>query len=211
MEVLSRDELNVLQMAEKINNPLRKAAFLDRDGVINKDKGYVGRWEDFEFVPGALRGMKLLQNMGYVLVIVTNQSGLARAYYSEEQYQALNRQIYAALKQARIQVGGIYHCPHHPKGVVPELSIHCECRKPAPGLLIRASRDLSLSMQDSLLIGDMPSDIEAARAAGLAKAYAVSSKNFAASATLFDSDGYFDNLLACAKYLVHTHKFAQSQ
>lgn len=200
------DGFSTTALVQRIRKPLRKAAFLDRDGVINKDKAYVSRGEDFEFVPGAIEGMRLLQEAGYALVVVTNQSGLARGYYSEAQYQALSQRMLTALKEGEVELAGIYHCPHHPKGVVPELSISCDCRKPAPGLLMQAARELNLSLQDSLLIGDKPSDIQAARAAGLAKAYAVFSDNPESVAEPMLADGHFDNLLACAHYLVHSHQ-----
>lgn len=197
------DGFSTSALVQRIRKPMRKAAFLDRDGVINKDKAYVSRWEDFEFVPGAIEGMRLLQGAGYALVVATNQSGLARGYYSEAQYQTLTQQMLLALKQEGVELAGVYHCPHHPKGTVPELSISCGCRKPAPGLLVQAARELNLSLQDSLLIGDKPSDIQAARAAGVAKAYAVASDNPESVAEPLQADGHFDDLMACAQYLMN--------
>lgn len=200
------DGFSTTALVQRIRKPLRKAVFLDRDGVINKDKAYVSRWEDFEFVAGAIEGMRLLQGAGYALVVVTNQSGLARGYYSEAQYHALTQHMLAALKQEGVDLAGVYHCPHHPKGVVQELSISCDCRKPAPGLLLQTARELNLSLQDSLLIGDKPSDIQAARAAGVGKAYAVSSDNSESASEPLRADGHFDNLLACAQYLLQSNQ-----
>lgn len=199
------DGFSTTALVQRIRTPLRKAAFLDRDGVINKDKAYVSRWEDFEFVPGSIEGMRLLQEDGFALVVVTNQSGLARGYYSEAHYQALTQQMLAALKQGGVELARVYHCPHHPEGVVPELSINCDCRKPAPGLLVQAARELNLSLQGSVLIGDKPSDIQAARLAGLGKAYMVDSDNPESTIEQVNADGYFDSLWACAKYL-HQNK-----
>lgn len=199
------DGFSTTALVQRIRKPLRKAAFLDRDGVINKDKGYVSLWDDFEFLTGAIEGMRLLQEAGYALVVVTNQSGLARGFYTQTQYQSLTHQMSATLKREGVQLAGVYHCPHHPKGVVPELSIRCDCRKPAAGLLVQAARELNLSLQDSLLIGDKPSDIQAARAAGVSKAYAVSSDNPEIGAEPLQADGYFDGLLACAQYLTHSN------
>lgn len=193
-------------LVKRIRKPLRKAAFLDRDGVINKDKAYVSCWEDFEFVPGAIEGMKLLQGAGYALVVVTNQSGLARGYYSEAQYNALTQRMSTVLNRTGVELAGVYHCPHHPNGVMAELSVSCNCRKPAPGLLLQAASELNLSLQDSFLIGDKPSDILAARAAGVAKAYAVSSDNPESVLEHMQADGHFDNLLACAQYLLQSHQ-----
>jgi rfaE bifunctional protein nucleotidyltransferase chain/domain len=200
------DGFSTTALVQRIRQPLRKAVFLDRDGVINKDKGYVGRWEDFEFIPGAIEGMRLLQKAGYTLVVVTNQSGLARGYYVEAQYQALTQQMLAAIKQGGVELARIYHCPHHPEGVVPELTIICDCRKPAPGLLVKAALELNLSLPDCMLIGDKSSDIQAARAAGVGKAYVVSSDNPENLANPTHADGNFDNLLACAQYLTRNHQ-----
>ena len=98
-------------------------------------------------------------------------------------------------------MAGVYHCPHHPKGQVPELAIDCACRKPAPGMLLQAARELGLSLPDSLLVGDKASDIEAARAAGVGHAYLVQSDNPESGATPTDADGDFANLLDCATQL----------
>lgn len=199
------DGFSTTALVKRIRQPLppvlRKAAFLDRDGVINQDKAYVHRWEDFEFVPGAIEGMRRLQEAGYVLVIVTNQSGLARGYYTEAQYQTLTAALRKHLSSQGVQLAGIFHCPHHPKGSVPELAIDCDCRKPTPGMLLHAARVLGLSLSDSLLVGDKASDIEAARAAGVGRAYLVQSDNPESGATPTDADGYFASLLDCATQL----------
>jgi len=194
----------VRRIREPAAPPLRKAAFLDRDGVINRDKAYVHRWQDFEFVPGAIEGMRLLQDAGYALVVVTNQSGLARGYYSEADYQALTAQLREHLGREGVQLAGVYHCPHHPKGTVPGLAIDCDCRKPAPGLLLQAARELGLSLADSLLIGDKPSDITAARAAGLAQAILVDSDNPESTAAGAQPDLHFSHLLEAARWLCQT-------
>lgn len=204
------DGFSTTALVQRIRAPLRKAVFLDRDGVINKDKAYVGRWEDFEFVPGAIEGMQMLQASGFTLVVVTNQSGLARGYYGEAQYQALTKQMLAVLLQHGVEVAGVYHCPHHTQGLIPELSVVCGCRKPEPGLLIQAARELKISMQESILIGDKPSDIQAARAAGVAKAYAVSSDNPESAFGSMQADGNFDDLLECAKYLAQEYEYEKS-
>lgn len=155
--------------------PLRPAAFLDRDGVINIDSAYLSRWEDFQFVPGSVEAMRQLQQAGYALVVVTNQSGIARGYYSEDDYQQLTRQMRAALQAQGVALAGVYHCPHHPSGKVPELAVDCDCRKPAPGMILQAARELQLDLPASLLVGDKGSDIQAARAAGVGRAYLVHS------------------------------------
>lgn len=201
------DGFSTTALVQRIRKPqgalqvLRKAAFLDRDGVINKDRAYVHRWEDFEFVPGAVEGMRRLQEAGYMLIVVTNQSGLARGYYTEVQYQALTHQLRQELKYQGVKLAGVYHCPHHPNGTVPYLAIECDCRKPAPGLIIQAARELGISLADSIMIGDKPADIEAARAAGVARAYQVDSDNPESSPQTSAADGHYPNLLSCVTYL----------
>ncbi len=191
-------------VSERATTTLRQAAFLDRDGVINQDKAYVHRWEDFAFMPGAVEGMRRLQDAGYALVIVTNQSGLARGYYTEAEYQTLTQRLLSELQQQGVKVEGVYHCPHHPKGSVAQWAVDCDCRKPAPGLILQAAAELGLDLSNSILVGDKPSDIEAARAAGVGKAYRVDSDNPESgddSASQALSDGRFANLLACATHL----------
>ncbi len=180
----------------------RQAAFLDRDGVINLDRAYVSRWEDFEFVPGAIDAMRRLKQAGYALVVVTNQSGIARGYYSEAQYQALTAAMKQALADAGAAVDAVYHCPHHPKGQLAELAIDCDCRKPAPGMILRAAKDLNLSLADSILVGDKPSDIEAARAAGVGRAYIVQSDNAESTTGLAGADAAHADLQSCVAALL---------
>ncbi len=205
------DGFSTTALVQRIRQPLqpqpslRKAAFLDRDGVINKDKAYVHRWEDFEFVAGAIEGMRALQAAGYALVVVTNQSGLARGYYTEAQYQQLTAALKDELARQGVLLDGVYHCPHHPKGSVEALAINCDCRKPAPGLLLQASSELGLALGESLLIGDKPSDIEAARAAGVGRAYLVASDNPESGANPAMADGHFASLLDCATHLFPAH------
>jgi rfaE bifunctional protein nucleotidyltransferase chain/domain len=201
------DGFSTTRLVHRIRQPmLRKAAFLDRDGVINRDKGYVYRWEDFEFMPGAVDGMRRLQNAGYQLVIVTNQSGIARGFYSEQQYQQLSAFLLDKLADLGVKISGIFHCPHHPEGSVPAYAIDCDCRKPAPGMIARAARELGLSLLDSMLIGDKDSDITAARAAGVGRAYLVASDNPESSSKLLNADGHFANLLECAEQLFPLNK-----
>lgn len=144
----------------------RKAAFLDRDGVINIDHGYVYRWDDFEFVPGAIAAMRRLQQAGYALVVVTNQSGIARGMYGEADLQALNQRMLQHLLEHDVQVTGIEYCPHLPEAQVAAYRQPCDCRKPAPGMLLRATAELSLDLRRSIMVGDRPSDVAAGRAAG---------------------------------------------
>ena len=181
---------------------MRRAVFLDRDGVINVDRGYVHRPEDFEFLPGVLDAAARLSSGGWALVVVTNQSGIARALYSEEAYRVLTRHMEQAFIRAGAPLAGVYHCPHHPQGRIPALAIDCACRKPAPGLLLRARDELGLSMAESVLVGDKPSDIEAARRAGVGRAYLLCSAPSDPPVGEPLPDGVFDSLARCVDHLM---------
>ncbi len=146
--------------------------------------------------------MRRLKEAGYALVVVTNQSGIARGYYSEQQYQELTAAMRQALAAAGAEVDAVYHCPHHPKGEVAELARDCDCRKPAPGMIRRAAQELGLSLADSLLVGDKPSDIEAARAAGVGRAYLVQSDNAESGQPTTGADACFADLGACVAALL---------
>lgn len=154
------------------------AAFLDRDGVINVDHGYVSSWDQFEFISGVPGALRSLSNMGYELVVVSNQSGIGRGFYAEADLIQLNERINNYLKTAvGIQIGGFYHCPHHPTDAQGEFLTQCECRKPAPGMIHQATRDLDIDVAGSLLVGDKDSDIQAGRAAGIGRLFKVSPAN----------------------------------
>lgn len=145
----------------------RRAAFLDRDGVINLDRGYVYRREDFEFVPGVLAGARRLHELGFLLVVTTNQSGIGRGLYSEADFESLTRWMRGQFEAAGAPLAGVYHCPHHPTEASGTYRRDCECRKPAPGMLLVAARELGIDLAASAMFGDKSSDLEAARAAGV--------------------------------------------
>lgn len=148
---------------------LRKAVFLDRDGVINMDHGYLYRWEDFEFVPGSVDAMRRLQEAGYALVVVTNQSGIARGYYTEADFHHLSAQLCSHLAGEGVVLDAIEFCPHLPGASVLAYARECSCRKPAPGMLLTAAERLGLDLSASVMFGDKPSDLYAARAAGVSR------------------------------------------
>lgn len=151
----------------------RIAAFLDRDGVINLDHGYVHRWKDFAWVPGAVEAMRRLQAAGHALVIVTNQSGVARGLYGEADVLALGERLREHLHGEGIELDAIEYCPHLPAATVPTYAVDCECRKPAPGMILRAARRLGIDLERSVMVGDKRSDIEAAHRAGVGQAFLV--------------------------------------
>ncbi len=147
---------------------LRRAVFLDRDGVLNHDRGHVSRPEDFEWLPGAMQALRTLQGAGWALVVATNQSGIARGLYGPAEYANLTAWIQSELAQHGITLDGVYHCPHLPDAPLAAWRRRCGCRKPAPGMLRRAARDLGLDLSACVMVGDKPTDIAAGRAAGVA-------------------------------------------
>ncbi len=146
----------------------RRAVFLDRDGVLNENRGYVHRPEDFHWLPGAIHALHALKHAGWRLVVVTNQSGIARGLFGPAEYDNLTSWMHADLAAHHVALDGVYHCPHLPDAALAAWCRHCDCRKPAPGMLRRAARDLRLDLAACVMIGDKPSDIAAGRAAGVA-------------------------------------------
>lgn len=144
----------------------RRAAFLDRDGVLNRDFAYVHTRAAFQWVPGALEGARRLAEAGFLLVVVTNQSGIGRGYYTEADFLALTEWMKAEMARAGAPVAGVYFCPHHPEKALPRYRIDCNCRKPKPGMLLQAAADLALDLSSSILFGDKPGDCTAGRLAG---------------------------------------------
>ncbi|MEQ8222182.1 MAG: D-glycero-beta-D-manno-heptose 1,7-bisphosphate 7-phosphatase [Candidatus Eremiobacterota bacterium] len=129
------------------------AIFLDRDGTINIDKNYVYKIEDWEFLPHALEGLQILSLRGYKLVIITNQSGIGRGYYTCHDMEKLHNHVIALLEDKHIAIAGIYYCPHTP-------SDNCSCRKPETELLKKAATDLNINITESYFIGDKTCDIK---------------------------------------------------
>jgi len=182
--------------------PLRPAAFLDRDGVINEERGYVHRVEDLVLLPGVIEGLSALQRAGYVLVVVTNQAGIARGYYSTSQYEAFTSHMTKQLAAQGIQLDAVYHCPHHPDGIADESRLDCECRKPRPGMLRRAAVELDLDLARSVMIGDKRSDVEAGRAAGVRLVALVQSGHAVCAGDAAVADVLLPGLREAAEWIV---------
>lgn len=147
---------------------VRPAAFLDRDGVLNEDHGYTHRVDDLAWMPGAREAIRLLNDRGYRVIVVTNQAGVARGFYDEDAIGTFHAGMQAQLAEAGAFVDAFYHCPYHADGKVPAYTVedHPD-RKPNPGMILRALKDWHVDKDKSFLIGDKPSDMEAARRAGL--------------------------------------------
>ena len=145
---------------------MNRALFLDRDGVINIEVNYLYKTEDFEFVSGILELCKHYQDKGYIIIVVTNQSGIDRGYYSESDFNILTSWMINQFLKYGINIKKVYFCPHHP-----DFSIECECRKPKPGMILDAKNEFNIDLENSILIGDKESDIEAAVCAGVNESY----------------------------------------
>ena len=153
---------------------MTSAVFLDRDGVINVDHGYVSTWERFEFLPGVPDALRALQDAGYLLIVVSNQSGIGRGYYCEADVESLNQAVAQHLgSTVGVTLSEFYHCPHHPTEAEGQFRRQCDCRKPAPGMIRQAVLDHGIDLKTSLLVGDKDSDIEAGRAAGVTRLFKV--------------------------------------
>ena len=150
------------------NRLLKKpAVFFDRDGVLNVDKEYIYRQEDFTWVDGAIDAIKLLNDMDYYVFVITNQSGVARGYYTEDDVIKLHSWMNEELKKSGAMIHGFYYCPHLPEAAIEKYRIQCECRKPAPGMILQAMNEWPVDKEKSFLIGDSGRDVEAAENAGI--------------------------------------------
>src|SRR2546421_6041549 len=142
------------------------ALFLDRDGTLVHPRHYPSRPEDLRLYDGLGPYLRCLQESGFRLVVVTNQSGIARGYFTEANLRQMHEHLAAQLARIGVRLDAIYHCPHHPDGAIPALAVRCTCRKPQPGMVLRAAAALSLDPRHSWLVGDILDDVEAGNRAG---------------------------------------------
>ncbi len=146
---------------------MNKVLFLDRDGIINIDHGYVHSHEEFTFIDGIFDVCLHAINLNYLIIVITNQSGIARGYYTEEQFSQLTQWMKNEFEQKNITITGVFYCPHHPEKGIGKYKRVCECRKPKPGLILQAQNKFDIDITKSIFIGDKLSDMEAAEAAGI--------------------------------------------
>ena len=137
-----------------------KSIFLDRDGVINKEINYLNKIEDFEFISGVFEACQYFENLDYKIIIITNQSGISRGYYTENDFQIITNWMINQFKKNDINILDVFHCPHMPNS-------NCNCRKPMPGMLLEAKNKHNINMKNSWMIGDQKADIIAANTAGI--------------------------------------------
>ena len=146
---------------------MNKAVFFDRDGTLNEEVHYLHKIEDFKWIEGAIDAIKYCNDNGYLAIVITNQSGVARGYYPESDIMKLYDWMNDDLAKHGAHLDGIYYCPHHPTGTVKEYAIECDCRKPKPGMLFKAQKDHNIDLRSSYLIGDSARDVECAKATGV--------------------------------------------
>ena len=151
----------------KLGAGLRKAVFFDRDGTLNKEVNYLYKIEDFVWQPGAVEAVKFCNEQGYLAIVITNQSGVARGMYGEEDIQVLYDWMNEDLAKYGAHLDAIYYCPHHPEGKVLAYRCDCSCRKPKPGMIEYACRRYDIDKANSLMVGDGARDVESAQAAGV--------------------------------------------
>ncbi|MBW8308201.1 MAG: D-glycero-beta-D-manno-heptose 1,7-bisphosphate 7-phosphatase [Candidatus Paracaedibacteraceae bacterium] len=159
-----------------------KALILDRDGVINKDYGYVSTIEQFHFIDGIFDLCQAALAKGYIIIIITNQSGIARGYYTLEDFERLNEWMVAQFDKQSIPIRHVYFCPHHPDSLQPAFAKECECRKPKAGVFYQAAADYNLDLSQSIAIGDKERDMKAAQTAGVGTRILIASAPHCAAA-----------------------------
>ena len=145
---------------------MNKAVFIDRDGTLIKDVPYNTNISLIEFLPGVIEALSLFKKNNYLLVLITNQSGIAKGFFTVDELTVLHDALQQMLMKHEIKLDGIYYCPHHPDGFIEQYTIECNCRKPKPGLILRAVEDLDIDVSISWMIGDILNDVEAGKSAG---------------------------------------------
>ncbi|MDQ5846566.1 MAG: HAD family hydrolase [Acidobacteriota bacterium] len=153
---------------------MNRAVFIDRDGTISEEVGYINHPERFRLFPYAAAAIKQLNQNGWLAIVTTNQAGVARGYFAEDMIHAVHARMTNELEADGARLDGIYYCAHHPSVGDPPYRIDCDCRKPKPGLITRAARDFDIDLNNSWVVGDRYSDIELARNAGVKSALVLS-------------------------------------
>ena len=153
---------------------MKRAVFIDRDGTISEEVGYINHASRFRIFPYSASAIKHLNGSGWLAVLVTNQAGVARGYFTEDMIHTVHDQLELDLKTGGAQLDAIYYCSHHPSVGEPPYRLDCDCRKPKPGLILRAAAEFDIDLEQSWMIGDRYSDIELARNAGVKSAFVLS-------------------------------------
>lgn len=180
----------------------KPAVFIDRDGVLNVDHGYVYEVDEFEFIDGAIEACQEIKKKGYLLVLVTNQSGIGRGYYSEDDFLNVTEWMDWSLADRGVDLDGIYYCPHHPEASIEEYKQECDCRKPAPGMLLTATKELGIDLARSYFVGDKTADVQAGKAAGVGNNILVATGKALTEEGIALADAQFSDLKAFSASLM---------
>jgi D-glycero-D-manno-heptose 1,7-bisphosphate phosphatase len=182
---------------------MHKAVFLDRDGTIVEDVGYLSTPDQIKFIPGAIEAIKKLNEAGYKVVVISNQAGVARGLITEDMLQTIDKTLHRFILNGGAHLDGVYYCPHHPEYGVYPYHQACECRKPHPGLIKRAQRDLNLDLSASYMIGDKATDIEAGKRAGTKTILVLSGRGKEEKEKLKEKPNYVaEDLLSAVKWIL---------
>jgi D-glycero-D-manno-heptose 1,7-bisphosphate phosphatase len=189
----------------------RPAVFLDRDGTINEQMGYINHISRFHLLPGAAEAIQLLNDNRIPVIVVSNQSGLARGYFSRELLDAVHEKMERLLAEQGARVDGVYFCPHHPEAAKEEFRRHCSCRKPGTGMLEQAAKEMNLDLQHSFLVGDRWTDLRCAAKAGctpvlVLTGYGRGDYRFVGPGQDVQPEFVGEDLLQAATWIVHRMK-----
>jgi len=184
----------------------QRGVFLDRDGTINEEVEYLSNVDQLKLIDGVTEAIRLLNNAGYKVVVITNQSGIARGYITEAQVKTIHTELEKMLQKENAYIDGIYYCPHHPDADVDAYKVDCDCRKPKRGMLEQAAKDLDIDLKNSFVIGDKLSDLGAGAAAGCRKilvrtGYGKEMEKELPNAS-FHADHIADDVLKAVKWIV---------
>jgi D-glycero-D-manno-heptose 1,7-bisphosphate phosphatase len=183
-----------------------KAVFLDRDGTINVEVQYLSQVQDFQFIPGVPWALKCLKDAGFLLVVVTNQSGIGRGYYDEADLDSIHSHMHEDLTTFGASIDACYFCPHHPEHGIGDYRQECGCRKPLPGMLQQAALDLDIDLAASFMIGDKLGDVEAGLAAGCTSFLVLTGHGSAQLAGLPAQVRVFPDLLSASEAILAQDK-----
>jgi D-glycero-D-manno-heptose 1,7-bisphosphate phosphatase len=191
--------VNGVVEAKNLKNK-QKAIFLDRDGTINEYRGFVRKPDEFELIPGVANSIKRLNDLGYLVIVITNQPVIARGETTYEELETIHNKMETLLGKDGAYIDGIYYCPHHPdkgfEGEIPELKFDCECRKPKPGLILQATKDFNIDLENSWMIGDSKNDVLAGKNAGCHTALITSNdEDYGQDETIYSIDELIDELM----------------
>ncbi|MBI5400306.1 D-glycero-beta-D-manno-heptose 1,7-bisphosphate 7-phosphatase [Candidatus Saganbacteria bacterium] len=186
---------------------MNKAVFLDRDGTIIEDVGYLNKPSEIKFISGSQEAIKKLKAAGYKVIVITNQAGVARGLITEDMLQTIDKVLHKWILNSGTHLDGLYYCPHHPEHGVYPYKQACECRKPHPGLILKAQKDFAIDLSRSFMVGDKASDIEAGQRAGLKTVFVMTGRGEVAKADRKTSpDHTANNLLQAAEWILKQHE-----